>query len=304
MIVLNGKEFLKKEQERLKKSISKVKADTGSSRNPKLVVFQYGNRGDSNSYIAIKSAACKETGIDFELRKVPLGTGIVKFAEMVNAVSVADGVDGVIVQLPLDGEHSPLQENLVISKIDNMLDVDKLTRESKSRFYVEGRLSDSPCTPMGVVKLLQSYNINFAYRKICIIGRSDLVGKPLAKLLLDMNATVSVCHSYTSLATLYDEIDNSDIVISCVGKAGLINESLFGTIDFSNKTLVDVGIVRTQDGLKGDIEENIKSRSFAATPVPGGVGPATVASLLNGVVVRYEINERISSAYEEDKHNG
>lgn len=285
-ILLDGKETAKNVRGKLRELI------WNSQLNPRLCIVQGGDRKDSDQYVRNKIRACKEVGIDVELVKIEKGTDYV--ANLKEAVLEAnEKFDAVIVQLPIPYITEETQRS-IIELIDKEKDVDCLRLDSEGEFYSTQNPQCAPCTPMGIMTLLKSYGIEMRGKKVCIIGRSKIVGRPVAELMIRENATVTVCHSRTPIEVMYREIAQSDIVISAAGVPELINECGLQKhckdIDLSKITIVDVGTNYVNGKWMGDVEESIKHRCHAYSPVPGGVGPMTIASLMQKVVSRCLVN--------------
>jgi methylenetetrahydrofolate dehydrogenase (NADP+)/methenyltetrahydrofolate cyclohydrolase len=195
--------------------------------------------------------------------------------ELVSALSADDDVDGILVQLPLPDQHD---QDEVISRIDPAKDVDGLTATSAG-LLAQGRPGLVPCTPRGVMELIRRAGADPAGAEAVVVGRSILVGRPLASLLLNANATVTVCHSRTS--DLGDVCRRADILVAAVGSPRLITADMVKP----GSTVIDVGMNRGDDGLVGDVDfERVAEVAGAITPVPGGVGPMTIAMLLANTV--------------------
>ena len=244
-----------------------------------LVVVLVGNNSASKIYVRHKQRACDEVGINCEVIKLDENITEDELLNLINNVNNDESFHGLIVQLPLP-KH--LNANKIINSIDSQKDVDGLT------VINQGKLANRqktliPATPKGVITLLDHYNINLEGKKALVIGRSNLVGKPLALLLLDKNATVTIAHSKTK--DLEKETLNYDLIASCVGIPNFITSKMVkpGAI------IVDVGISRVEGKVVGDCDfESLKDVASYITPVPGGVGPMTIASLLENVVESYK----------------
>ena len=254
---------------------------------PSLAIIQGGDRPDSNQYVRNKLKAAENNGIMATLNKIEEGTDDY-FNELKLAVKTANEIyDGIIVQVPVPGLTSEQQKEL-INLIRRGADVDGMTEWAEGKFYTDPKSHKhtTPCTPMGIMKILEYYNISLEGKKVVIIGRSNIVGRPLAHLMMTANATVTVCHSRTPLNDIWDYINSADIVVCAIGKPEFINNWDFQGIDWSNKVLIDVGTNRVGNEWFGDISQQIKDKSYAYTPVPGGVGPMTITSLLQKVIDR------------------
>lgn len=254
--------------------------------DPKLVIVQVGEDAASDSYIARKLKSCDRIGMRREHKRLP---GTIAFEELmavIEELNADDDVTGFIVQLPLP-EHLWKKMHLVNRAIDPKKDVDGFTAYNLGKTFLSKEFEHlPPATPAGIILLLEHYGIDIAGKNAVIVGRSAIVGKPLSVMLLNRDATVTVCHSKTPFLQAHTR--NADILVSAVGKANLITADMVKP----GAVVIDVGMTRTDDpsadgkaGLVGDVEfEKVKAVASAITPVPGGVGPMTVASLLRNTV--------------------
>lgn len=263
MQILNGKEVSRE-----------IKENLNVQGKLKLVVIQVGNDEASNVYIKSKKTACETYGINFEHLKFEED---VKEELVINAIkrlNEDDEVTGILLQLPIP-KH--LDATKIINTIDYKKDVDGLTNVNAGKL-VNNEDCLISCTPLGIIKLLERYNIDIASKNVVIVGRSNLVGKPLINLFLNKDATVSVCHSKTK--NLSDYTKNADILVIAVGKKHLIDVSMVK----EGAVVIDVGINRIDGKLYGDVDfDSVKDKASFITPVPGGVGPMTVSMLLYNV---------------------
>lgn len=284
-IILDGKKVSSTIREKVKNKAENIEKERGSK--PSLGIIQGGDRPDSNQYVRNKIKASISNNIEPNLTKISMEDSnyFIKLKEAVIKANIE--CDGVMVQVPVPGLTLE-QQNELINMIVPGKDVDGMTRIIESEFYTDSKSHkySCPCTPMGIMSILDFYNISVEGKKVVVIGRSNIVGRPLAHLMITANATVTVCHSRTPLDDIYDYVKSADIVVCAIGKADFINSWDFQGIDWSDKVLIDVGTNRVGDKWFGDIAHNIKARSYAYTPVPGGVGPMTITSLLEKVVDR------------------
>lgn len=251
---------------------------------PKVMFIQGGDRPDSNQYVKNKKIKCKHIGIQPIHMKIAFENHTQYMADITEAVKLGNTIcDGVVLQMPVPHINKSCQDMLV-DLIDSSKDVDGLGCKSQAIFYVSKSNKYLPCTPAGIIEILKVSGIKIAGKNICVIGRSDIVGRPLALGLLNENATVSICHSQTNKADLAYNLSAADIIIAAVGKPEFINGNDFNLIDFSSKIIIDVGINKVDGQWFGDVSEEIKEKSFMHTPVPGGVGPMTISMLLKRVV--------------------
>ena len=274
-LLLDGKVLSNKIKDELTKKVKKFLV------KPCLAVIQIGNDEASNVYIKSKEKACNEIGINFIHAKFEED---VDEQEVINKIIELNNdkyVNGILLQLPIP-KHFYQQK--LLNLIDKNKDVDGLTDINVGLLF-KGNNNLVPCTPLGIIKLLQEYNIEISGKHAVVVGKSNLVGKPLAMLLLQNGATVTICHSKTVNLKKYTE--QADILISAVGKKGLITEDMIK----DNSIIIDVGINRIDGKLYGDVDfDNVIDKASYITPVPGGVGPMTVAMLLNNVIKNYENN--------------
>lgn len=269
--ILSGNEIRDKRIPELKKIISDF------SRPIVLSIIQIGNRLDSNSYIQAKKNFAGKIGIKIKH---------IQFDEMISEDEVLSYIEkenqdkqinGIILQLPLP-KH--INTNLVLNFIDPKKDIDGLTNVNQEKLYINDSSGILPATARGIIELLNYYEIEIKDRKVVVIGRSNLVGKPIAQLCKNRGAEVIVCHSQT--IDLSIETKKADILIVAIGKAKFINS---GHVK-EGQIIIDIGISRFSDQtLSGDVDfEAVKDTVSAITPVPGGVGPMTVLSLFENLV--------------------
>jgi methylenetetrahydrofolate dehydrogenase (NADP+)/methenyltetrahydrofolate cyclohydrolase len=244
-------------------------------RSPTLATVLVGEDPASEVYIRNKHAACAEVGIESVHHSLSADIDEGELVALVESMSVDPEIDGILVQLPLP---SGLGEDRVIGAISPDKDVDGLTT-SNAGLLATGRSGLVPCTPAGVIEMLDRIGFELEGADAVVIGRSQLVGRPLVSLLLQRNATVTICHSRTR--DLAATCRRADLVIAAVGVPGLVGPDCIKP----GATVIDVGINRTDDGLVGDVEfEPVAEVAGAITPVPGGVGPMTIAMLLANTV--------------------
>jgi methylenetetrahydrofolate dehydrogenase (NADP+) / methenyltetrahydrofolate cyclohydrolase len=239
-----------------------------------LATVLVGDDPASDVYIRRKHKAADEVGIEAVDKRLPATTLEDELVELVEELDHDDSVDGILVQTPLP-EH--IDEARIMRAIDPIKDVDGLHPFSAGQLYL-GRQTLVPATPLGVTQLLNEYRIPIAGARAVVVGRSALVGKPLAMLLLQENATVTICHSKTE--ELSRHTLDADILVAAVGLPGVITAGMVK----QGATVIDVGITRTENGLVGDVERDVAEVAAYLTPVPGGVGPMTIAALLGNAV--------------------
>ena len=239
---------------------------------PCLAILTVGDDPASAVYVRNKKKACDEIGVECRHKCLPSNATEKELISLIKELNRDETVHGIIVQLPLPKHINPKK---ITEAIWRSKDVDGFGQNSL--FY--------PCTPEGVIRLMKHYNIIMESQHAVIFGRSDIVGKPLAKMLLDENATVTVCHSRTPSHIKTHLLSNASIIIAATGVSNLIKLSDISNYQHRDFTCIDVGINRDENGkLCGDIPQEVKDVSYAYTPVPGGVGPMTVAMLMEHVV--------------------
>jgi methylenetetrahydrofolate dehydrogenase (NADP+)/methenyltetrahydrofolate cyclohydrolase len=248
----------------------------GRNIAPTLAVVLVGDDPASAVYVRSKTKAAQEANVDIRDHKLPATTSQAELMALVDQLNQDPVVDGILVQLPLP---KGLDSDAVIRAIDPAKDVDGLHPTSLG-YLAQGRPVFAPCTPKGCMRLLAEVGANLAGARAIVLGRSVLVGKPIALLLANANATVTMCHSKTR--DLAGEVKRADIVVAAIGKPELVR----GDWIADGAIVLDVGINRTAEGkLLGDVEfAGAAERARAITPVPGGVGPMTIACLLENTV--------------------
>ena len=272
MELLNGKELALELQTEIKTEIK------GCMIRPSLAVIQIGDNDASNIYIKNKEKACQEVGIYFRLFKFEEDTPELSIINKIKELNNDEYVNGIIVQLPIPERYN---EKRILNTIINSKDVDGLTDINTGRL-VNGKKTLVPCTPLGIMTMLKKYEIEIEGKNVVIIGRSKLVGRPLASLMLNENATVTICHSKTN--NLEEYTKNADIIIVAAGVANLLT----GDMVKKGVVVVDVGINRVDGKLCGDVKfSEVSKKAAYISPVPGGVGPMTIASLLSNVMTCY-----------------
>jgi len=247
---------------------------------PKLAIVRVGNDEGSKVYVEKKVAQCQQLGLLSHVHVLSVTTAQHELHTLLDALSLNKGVHGILLQLPLP-KH--LNATEALEHIAPRKDVDGLTSHNRGMLMQHSDFAMLPCTPMGVLALLKHYGIDLAGKRVCVVGRSILVGKPLALLCLEQNATVTVCHSKTP--NLGEITRTCDVIISAVGSEGLIKADMVQV----GAIVVDVGITRNVLGkLCGDVAFDAVSKVAShITPVPGGVGPMTVAMLMHNVLTAY-----------------
>lgn len=243
---------------------------------PGLAVIIVGENPASKTYVKNKRKACDEVGIRSEIYNLPESSTTEDVISLVESLNIRDSIDGILVQLPLP-KH--IDSKAVLGSIACYKDVDVLSETNTGKLMLENQ-TIAPCTPSGILDILDDQRIDVAGKHCVIVGRSDIVGKPMACLMLQRNATVTVCHSYTS--DLADICKQADILIVAVGKENFVTDDMIK----NGAVVIDVGINRTAESkLVGDVrfDDAVKKASYI-TPVPGGVGVMTVTELLKNTI--------------------
>ena len=267
--IINGKELSSKIKEELKIKVQKFAEKY--NRQITLAVILVGNNPASQVYVKNKITATEYVGMRSLSFYLPEDATIDQVKETVLALANDNLVDGILVQLPLP-KH--LNENEILSLIPAEKDVDGFLPENVGNLLLSQPCTIA-CTPFGVVKMLESTGLDFKGKNAVVIGRSNIVGKPMALLLLQMDCTVTICHSKTK--NLKEICANADIVVAAIGRPKFVTADMIK----DGAVVIDVGINRTENGLVGDVDyDAIKDKASFITPVPGGVGPMTIAMLL------------------------
>lgn len=278
-VILDGKKTAEK-------IIENIKTCTASlSKKPKLAVILAGN--NSASQIYVKNKQKKAEYIGFESIVIPMPEDVTEenLLEHIYILNEDMNINAILVQLPLP-EH--INQKKIIEAIDPIKDVDGFTAYNFGRLALGYNPYALPCTPKGIIKLLDEYNIELQGKTVTVIGRSNIVGKPVSLLLQRKNATVIMANSYTQ--NLRDLTNKSDIIVSAIGKSKFLTEEYFK----ESAIIVDVGINRTEKGLCGDVDFNTVSKKASfITPVPGGIGPMTIAMLMENTLELYKLQRSL-----------
>ena len=247
-----------------------------SNRLIKLCIITVGDDAASAAYVRGKMRDCAECGIAVEHVVLPHSVSINNFKNVVHKANMRYDVNAVIVQLPV-----PFDKNEFIELIDPVKDVDCFTLENLGKFY-SGNAFVKPCTPAGICCLLDAYNIDVARKNALVVGRSDIVGQPMAKMLTDRDATVTLAHSRTNEYDLENAVRRADIIVSAIGEPDVINPWWFDM----GSVIIDVGINYVNGKMRGDIDtDSVRYADYVRyiTPVPGGVGLLTRAQLMQNI---------------------
>ena len=270
--VIDGKAFAAAVRARVAAVAAEVTAAAG--RRPGLAVVLVGEDPASQVYVRNKGKATIAAGMASFEHRLPAGTDAATLFALIDRLNADPMVDGILVQLPAPG----IDERAIVTRIDPDKDVDGLSPVNAGRLAL-GLHGFVPCTPLGCLRLAKDVRGELAGLDAVVIGRSNLVGKPMAQLLLRESCTVTVAHSRTR--DLPGAVRRADIVVAAVGRAGFVRADWVK----AGATVIDVGINRTEAGLVGDVDPAVSEVAGALTPVPGGVGPMTIAMLLRNTVV-------------------
>ena len=268
--LIDGKKVSQHIREEVAREVEKLKNETGTT--PGLAAVLVGDNPASEIYVRNKRKACGEVGIYSEEYKLPKETSETELLSLVEKLNNDAKIHGILVQLPLPEQ---INGTKILRSVSPSKDVDGFHPENVG-LLVEGNPRFISCTPNGIMKLLDFYNIEIKGKEAVVVGRSNIVGKPTAILLLHRHATVTICHSRT---TRLDEVTRrADILVAAIGRPNFITEDMVK----EGVVVIDVGINRDKDGkLIGDVDfERVKEKASYITPVPGGVGPMTIAMLL------------------------
>lgn len=270
--IINGQELSKEMKEQMAKEVAELKSQ---GIDPHLTVVLVGNNPASRSYVNGKKKSSTEIGMSSEILELPETISEEELLATIVDLNNNDSVDGILVQLPLP-DH--ISEQKVIETINPDKDVDGFHPINIGRMMT-GQDTFLPCTPYGIIEMLKSKNISIEGKHAVIIGRSNIVGKPVGQLLLNENATVTYCHSRTK--DLKEMTNQADILIVAIGIPNVINEEHVK----EGAVVIDVGINRIESGLTGDVDfESAKKKASYITPVPKGVGPMTITMLLKNTI--------------------
>nr|WP_315519963.1 bifunctional methylenetetrahydrofolate dehydrogenase/methenyltetrahydrofolate cyclohydrolase FolD [uncultured Campylobacter sp.] len=274
MKILDGKAVSLKVKESVKVRADELKK---FGVEPTLAVVLVGEDKASQTYVRAKEKACNEYGIKSVAHRLSKNTTQNELLALINVLNLDDSIHGILVQLPLP-KH--IDTDAILAAIDPQKDVDGFHAVNVGKL-VSGLDGFVPCTPLGVMEILKEYGIEVAGLNAVVIGRSNIVGKPMANLLLNASATVTVTHSKTK--NLKEICKNADLIVAAIGKPFFLKADMVK----DGAIVVDVGINRLDDGrLVGDVDfENVAPKCSYITPVPGGVGPMTIAMLLNNTIL-------------------
>lgn len=279
-MILDGKEVAKKVKEKVKEEIKKYDGC------PELAVIQVGDNAASKIYVNSKIKQCEEVGIKSKSYIFPESTNEIEILQKIDELNKDKKVSGILVQLPLPNH---INTPKVIEEIALEKDVDGFKPENLGKVVLGDESAFISCTPAGIIKLLEEYKISLEGKDVVIVGRSNIVGKPMMALLVNEGATVTVCNSKTK--NIEEKTKKADILIVAVGKAGLITSEMVK----EGAIIIDVGINRDENNkICGDVDfKSVSKKAQYITPVPGGVGPMTIAMLLSNTLKAFKNIKKI-----------
>ena len=280
-IIIEGKKVAKKIKQELKLECEELRKQ---GIIPKLAVIMVGEDPASKIYVRNKSKACEEVGIKYEEYLLNKDISQEKLINLIESLNNDKTINGILLQSPIP---THLDINKAFSKISPKKDVDGFNPINVGKLIMN-QDTFVPCTPYGVMKLFDEYDIDLNGKKVVILGRSNIVGKPISACCINRNATVTICHSKT--VNIEEHTKNADILIVAIGKPKFVKKEMVK----KDAVIIDIGINRTEEGkLVGDVDfENIKEITSYITPVPGGVGPMTIAMLMNNVIKATKIQNQ------------
>lgn len=284
MKIIDGKGFSKKVQQQVKEEHENLKNKTGKTAG--LAVIIVGENPASQVYVRNKTRACENVGFYSETIELSASISEDELVEEVKKLNENDKINGILVQLPLPNH---IDEMKIINTISPEKDVDGFHALNVGKMVLGDKTGFLPCTPYGIMQLLEEYKIDVVGKDVVIVGRSNIVGKPMALMLIEKGATVKVCNSKTK--DLSGKMQRADIIIAAAGVPKLVKAK-----DVKNGAVViDVGINRVDGKLCGDVDYNeVIEKVSLITPVPGGVGPMTIASLIKNTLTSYKNNLKLT----------
>lgn len=271
--ILDGKFLAKQIREEISQKCKNLKKERAIT--PGLAVVIVGDDPASHSYVRSKEKACLEAGFYSEVHKLEESTTQGELIDLIEQLNQNPKINGILVQLPLP-DH--IDENIINENIDPQKDVDGFHPVNLGNLFL-GCPNFIPCTPKGIIRLLKHYKIPIEGKNVVVIGRSNILGKPMATLLLHENATVTLCHSRTKDLAMYTK--QADIIVAAVGKANFITKDMIK----EGAIIIDAGTTKVNNKLTGDVNfDDVYDKVEKITPVPGGVGPMTIAMLLENTL--------------------
>lgn len=278
-IILDGKKLAYKITEELKNKTQSL------TNKPKLAVLLVGNNPASQIYVRNKQKKAEYIGFESIVIPLPKEATEDNILEHIYILNEDTNINAILVQLPLP---EGINQKRIIEAIDPIKDVDGFTSYNFGRLALGYKPYAYPCTPKGILKLLEEYNIEIQGKNVVVIGRSNIVGKPVSFMLQQKNATVTMANSYTQ--NLKETAKQADIIISAIGKSKFITDEYVK----ENAIVIDVGINRTNDSLCGDVDfDSVKEKTSFITPVPGGIGPMTIAMLMENTYELYTLQKQL-----------
>ena len=283
MILIDGKKVSVEVRACLAKEVKELKEKTG--RVPGLATVLVGDDPASAVYVRNKNKICRELGFNSFEQKLAADTPEAKLLQLIKELNSNNDIHGILVQLPLPNQ---IDSEKILQAIDPNKDVDGFHPINVGKLVVGNALL-TPCTPTGIIKLLDYYEIDISGKHAVILGRSNIVGKPVSMLLLQRNATITICHSRTK--NLEEITRSADILVAAIGRANFVTENMVS----KGAIVIDVGINRVDGKLTGDINfETVSKKASYITPVPGGVGPMTIALLMENTLKAFKESTAIN----------
>lgn len=274
--ILDGRIISSKIKKDIKRKISNL--EENKNRIPGLAAVYVGDDKGSLAYVNMIKKNSEKVGMKCIIKHFENNISQEELLKELSNLNKDSTIDGIIIQLPLP---SHINEKEVLANVDFKKDIDGVNYINAGKFYL-GEEINVPCTPKGIIKLIEEYDISIEGKKSVVVGRSNILGKPLSLLMLNRNATVEICHSRTH--NLKEELLTADIVISCVGKPNLIKSDMVK----NGAIVIDAGINNVNENIVGDVKFNdVMKKTSWITPVPGGVGPMTIAMLLENTMEAY-----------------
>jgi len=275
--IIDGRRIAKEIRKRVSEELNELKSKYKTT--PNITTIKIGEDPSSELYLRLRDNACNEVGINSRHLEFPQDVSEKKVLQSINKLNKNRNVHGILIQFPIP---SHVSQDKLINAIDPKKDVEGFNPNNMGRTLI-GDEHIIPCTPLAVLTILEHENIDLKGKDVVIINHSNVVGKPLANLFLNRNATVSVCHVFTKDIKKYAA--EADVLVTAAGVAKLITDSHVKKDAF----VIDVGIIKTEDGICGDVDiDSVREKAGKITPVPGGVGPVTVASSLRNMIKTFK----------------
>lgn len=282
-MILDGKKTSSQIKEEIKEELKEIKEKIG--KVPGLAIVLVGENPASKIYVNSKIKGCAELGFESFAHYLPENVTEEELLNVIRELNADEKVDGILVQLPLP-KH--IDEKKVVETIAFSKDVDGFKPENMGLLFLGDKNSIKPCTPSGIVELFKRYELEVEGKDVVIIGRSNIVGKPMAGFFINEGATVTICNSKTK--NLAEKLKGADIIVAAMGVAKFVKADMVK----DGAVIIDVGINRTAKGLFGDVDfENVAPKCSWITPVPGGVGPMTVAMLFKNTLSAFKRNKKL-----------